>query len=320
MALAKLNERSIFRPNSQATLEAELNSLRGSLEEKDGLISALREALRSAATPDTRGSAADATADATADAGASRAVAAGSQQPTSPADQQDAVVENNAPAPRSADGRAVVPGRGVFAPLSDQSNRSFGRYHARSSQFMGAQGPVAAAGAAASHAVRGPRGRSWSRSSSVDVSGGTREDELGKSEADSSGATADLAGSSMAGSSSAGGDWAPPSRRDSGDGVVAGRAAAFPSRNGTPAGAKSSIGAVSSGRVGPPGVSRRRDGDGYTDIISQATAVTGTTLKSLWDSAWVVGSRVGLDGAVGSESPRSKPRRRGNSSHAVLIL
>ncbi|CAM9358791.1 unnamed protein product, partial [Sphacelaria rigidula] len=34
----------------QVTLEAEIASLRGSLEEKDGLIDALRQALRSAAT------------------------------------------------------------------------------------------------------------------------------------------------------------------------------------------------------------------------------------------------------------------------------
>ena len=300
-------------PGSQATLEAELNSLRGTLEEKDGLISALREALRSAATatPKTSGGAAP------VDAHASQtAVPGSSPPPSSPAELQDVVVQS-APAPRSADGRAVVPGRGVFAPLSNESTRSHGRYHSRSSRLMGAQEPGAAAEA--------PRGGPWSGSSSADGGGGIREGKLGRAEGGLWGAlNGDGDGSGVAASSSAREDVATSSRRGCSDGVVADSAVAFPSGSATPAAgtaaAKSSVRAASSGRVSPSGVSRRRDGDGYTDILSQATAVTGTALKSLWDSARVVGSRVGLDGAGGSESPRNKPLRRGNSSHAVLIL
>lgn len=296
--------------NSQTTLEAELKSLRGNLEEKDGLISALREALRSASIPNANRDAA------TVDAGVSR-TSTGSEQLTSPADQQDVVVENT-PALRSADGRAVVPGRGVFAPLSNESNRSQGRYHSRSSRLMGAQGPVAAAEAAARRAAGPPRGVPWSGSSSADGGGGTREGGPWGAP------NGDRAASEMLASSSTGEDVATPRRRGSSDGVVADSAVAFPRGNGTPAAgvaaAKRSTSAASSARVSPSGVSRRREGDGYTDIISQATAVTGTALRSLWESARVVGSRVGLDGAAGSESPRNKPRRRGNSSHAVLIL
>lgn len=304
-------------PNSQATLEAELNSLRGSLEEKDGLISALREALRSAATaaPKASGGAAPAPVD----AAASQAAVTGSSPPSSPADQLNVAVESTPAPPRAADGRAVVPGRGVFAPLSNESTRSQGRYHSRSTRLMGAQGPVAAAGAPS-------RGGPWSGSSSAEGGGGIREDGLGRAEGGRWGApNGDDAGSGVAASGSAGEDEATFSRRGSRDGVaVADAAAAFPSRNGTPvagtAAAKFNVRVASSGRVSPSGVSRRRGGDGYTGILSQATAVTGTALKSLWESARVVGSRVGLDGAVGAESPRNKPPRRGNSSHAVLIL
>lgn len=320
----------VCRRTSQATLEAELTSLRGSLEEKDGLVSALREALRSAATPAAGGGGGGSGDAAVLDAGASKQLAG-------PAGRQDVAVENSTPpAPRSAGGRAVVPGRGVFAPLSNESGRSQGRYHARSSRLMGAQGPVAAADeAAARQAMEGPRGGPRSGSSSVDgSSSGSREEERRRAEGGRRrGAPEDdddLAGSviMLAGGASSREDLTAPSRRGSGggdgDGVGAHSAAAFSGRSGTPAGvaaAKSgSTPAAPLGRVSPSGVSGRKDGDGYVDIISQATAVTGTALKSLWDSARVVGSRVGLDGGVGSELPRKKPLRRGNSSHAVLIL
>ncbi|CAM9582844.1 unnamed protein product [Ectocarpus sp. 12 AP-2014] len=61
--------------------------------------------------------------------------------------------------------------------------------------------------------------------------------------------------------------------------------------------------------------------EGNADIISQATAMTSSALRMLWNSAWGVGSRVRLDGGGdGLESPRKAQRQGGSSSHAVLIL
>lgn len=307
---------------SQATLEKELESFRGRLEEKDGLISALREALRSAATqhppttPTQNGGAA-ATLDAS---GAENRMANGHRQ------QDITGTAESTPKPRSADGRAVVPGRGLFAPLSDESNRSHGRYHSRSSRLMGAQGPVAAAEAVARHTGAAPdRGPSSGRSS---LQGGASKDgqaaakDVRRVEVAPDDGYYDPVVLADDVSSQREASAAMAARDRSHDDRVVESAALSPPSSGAALGTRrNNTGVAPSKRASPNSLKRRKRNaydDGYMDIISQATAVTGSALKNLWDSARVVGSRVGskLDGGGGSEAPL----RRGNSSHAVLIL
>lgn len=289
------NERSTW----QATLEAELISLRGNLEEKDGLISALREALRSAATPKANG-----------DATAATAVVSASQH-------DDA---SHISAPGSADGgggAAVVPGRGVFAPLSNESNRSRGRYHSRSSRLLGAQGPVAEAEAAA--AIASSRGNGSGNSSS------RRSSRYARGEVKPRNAEDVRWGGPDGGEN---GDYYSDSVSDRHSGganavVVDPEAGTFPHSNGGGGG-----GTAYSGRAGHNGEARREGnayyGDGHLDMLAQASMATGSALKVLWDSARVRWSRVGLDDGGegrGAGSPtKNTTRRRENSSHAVLIL
>lgn len=333
----------LAEPNSQATLEAELDSFRGRLEEKDGLITALREALRSAATQQTPTPTSTTTtqqggAATTLDAsGAVSHIANGHHH-------QDTIgtaesTPKNTPKPKlplSADGRAVVPGRGVFAPLplplNDESIRSHGRYHSRSSRLMGAQGPVAAAEAAARHTavMSVPGGGASSGSSLVHVGSDAREDGQASAEDVRKVEVApdhDYAGPVFQANDNDGSSHgeAPASMtaRDISRNVGAVESAALlPPSNGTLLGTqRKSTGASSSRRASPTSVTRRKRNakdEGYMDIVSQATAVTGSALRTLWNSAWVAGSRVGsrLDGGGGAETYSG----RENSSHAVLIL
>ncbi|CAN0118648.1 unnamed protein product, partial [Hapterophycus canaliculatus] len=129
----------------QVTLEAELASLRGSLEEKDGLIGALREALRSAAAPLETGLAANASPAASSDSAGSPAVRSEQGTATAAAVARRGVAAGNASAPHSADSGAAIAGRGAFAPRSSDSSgggskRGRARYHSRSSQFLSAHG------------------------------------------------------------------------------------------------------------------------------------------------------------------------------------
>ncbi|CAM9159674.1 unnamed protein product [Ectocarpus sp. 4 AP-2014] len=311
---ARLGEERIV----QATLEAELASLRRTIEEKDGLIGALREALRSAATPASGGDAANARAGTLAEHGAA--------QP--PARRRSA---DGMSMPRSADGRAVVPRRGVFSPRSSDSSRSRGRYHSRSSRFLSAQGPVAAAAAAAAAvaaeataavASRHERGEPWSGNSSLHgstyVTAG--EDRVGKNRRPPPiGDGNDDVDSTVSAVGEAGGESDEATGRrgissaatEAGSDVTSNRgehAAATLVRNRT--------GGHFSGRGTAP-----ESAEGNADIISQATAMTSSALRMLWNSAWGVGSRVRLDGGGdGLESPRKAQRKGGSSSHAVLIL
>jgi len=309
-----------------------LDSFRGRLEEKDGLITALREALRSAATQQapTRTSTTptitqQAGAVATFDASGAVNHAANGHH------HQDTIAHaEKTPKPRYADGRAVVPGRGVFAPLSDDSNRSHGRYHSRSSRLMGAQGPVAAAEAAARHTamVSMPSGGPSSGSSSVHGGSDTREDGQARTEDVRQVEVARDDGfhgpvfQANDGSSLGEASAANTARRSSRDGGVVESGVLFPPSNGAVVGTqRKNTGASPSKRASPNSLTRRKRNakdEGYMEIISQATAVTGSALRTLWDSAWVVGSKVGsrLDGGGGSDTTST----RGNSSHAVLIL
>ncbi len=197
---------------------------------------------------------------------------------------------------------------------------------------MGAQGPVAAAEAAARQTAlssmpgRGPS----SGSSSVHGGSDAREDGQARTEdvrpvqvggpvfqandGSSHGETSTTA------SSSGYGGVVETARHSSGDGGVVESTAPFPPSNGAVLGSeRKNTGASSSRRASPSSLRRKRNAndEGYMDIISQATAVTGSALRTLWDSAWVAGSTVGsrLDGGG-----RAETSSRGSSSHAVLIL
>ncbi|CAB1113206.1 unnamed protein product [Ectocarpus sp. CCAP 1310/34] len=309
---ARLGEERIV----QATLEAELASLRRTIEEKDGLIGALREALRSAATPARGGDAATARAGTLAGHGAAQ----------SSARRRSA---DGMSTPRSADDHAVVPTRGVLLPRSSDSSRSLGRYHSRSSRFLSAQGPVAAAAAAAAEAAaavasRHERAGPWSGKSSVHGSryaatGEDRVEEIrrprpigdGNDDADSTvSAVGGVGGASdevtaRSGNTSATTEAGPVATSNGGEHAAA---AATMFRNRT--------GGDFSGRGTAP-----ESAEGNADIISQATAMTSSALRMLWNSAWGMGSRVRLDGGGDVlESPRKAQRQGGSSSHAVLIL
>lgn len=290
---------------SQATLEAELASVRGNLEEKDGLISALREALGSAATPKANGD---------GDANANAAVVVSARQ-------HDDAIASHAPAPLSASpgsGAAVVPGRGVFAPLSNESNRSRGRYHSRSSRLLGAQGPVAAAEAAA--AIASSRGNGSRNPFSQGRSRFAREEEKPR-RAEGAARRGAPNGGEKDNSHS---DVVSFRHSSSADAVVVDPAAgAFSHGYGGGVGGA----AASSGRAGQNREARGEGnafyGDGHLDMLAQASVATGSALKGLWDSARVRWLGVGLNGgdAEGAESPTKSTSRRGdNSSHAVLIL
>ncbi|CBJ30454.1 expressed unknown protein [Ectocarpus siliculosus] len=305
---ARLGEERIV----QATLEAELASLRRTIEEKDGLVGALREALRSAATPASGGDASTARAGTLAEHGAA--------QPPARRRSADGILT-----PRSADGRAVVPGRGVFSPQSSDSSRSRGRYHSRSSRFLSAQGPVAAAAAAAEAvASRHERGGPWSGNSSSHGStyvaaGEDRVEEIRRpppigdsnDDVDSEVPAVGGAGGASDEATARNGNTSAATEAGSDDTSNGGghaAAAATMVRNRT--------GGDFSGRGTAPKIA-----EGNDDIISQATAMTSSALRMLWNSAWGVRSRVGLDGSGdGLESPRKAQRKGGSSSHAVLIL
>lgn len=316
-------------PNKkQATLEAELASLRGSLEEKEGLIGALREALRSSATPAAEnGAAVDASAATQVDPAGSPAVGPEEGTTTAAATARRGVAAENSGAPHSVDSGAAVPGRGAFAPRSSDSGggsrRGRGRYHSRSSQFLSAQGmaEAAATGAAAG--------------------GNARENEQTRGEGDQAGFTRGGEYDGDRATVVAGGAATAPDTSDSDAEVSSELGAGFAHGNGGeyPSGASAagfgaaslaagargqggSSGALAGGASGKSMARRERhsDGDGRAGIISQATAVTGTALRMLWDSARLVGSRAGVDGGGSSDSPAKTPRQRGTSSHAVLIL
>lgn len=270
-----------------------MTSLRGSLEEKNGLIDALREALRATATPgETDGG-----------------TAVGSS-PTAPQVPEHASVSRLV-----ANGRAV-PGRGVFA-RSNRPNR--GRYHSRSSRLLGTPGPVAmaeaqaAATVAATHAG-GPHPSTWNGSPPIVHS---REVEKAD-EAPAGGAVEDT-------------PLLPPGARV-GDVTAAAAGtsdrvgtAPVPSALVSPAtmsqsddeGAPEASASAASSAAHEEAKKEAHDG-GNGGIVARATAVTGTAWRVLWGSARVVGSRVGMD--RGPEVARPSPRRRDKSSHAVMIF
>lgn len=298
----------------QETLEAEVKSLRGSLEEKDGLIDALREALRATATPgETDGG---------------TAVAVGSDPTPTP------VPEHASISRLVADGRAV-PGRGVFAK-SDATSR--GRYHSRSSRLLGTPGPVAmaeaqaqasAATVAARHAGE-PRRKTWNGSPPV-FHTPQQEVEVGKADdapagdavqdtrllpsdavvGDVAAATTAAAPAATAATANRVGEATVPSVPVSlVDMSLSDDEGASEASEGAPLVASSAVLEEAKEKEAHDG------GDG--GIVAMATAVTGTAWRVLWGSARVVGSRVGMD--RGSEVTRPSPRRRDNSSHAVLII
>ncbi|CAM9770360.1 unnamed protein product [Ectocarpus fasciculatus] len=313
---ARLGEERIV----QATLEAELASLRRTIEEKDGLIGALREALRSAATPATPASGGDATT-ASADALAENSAA----QPPARRRSTDGMST-----PRSADGRAVVAGRGVFSPRSTDSGRSRGRYHSRSSRFLAAQGPVAAAAAAeaaAAVASRHERGGLWSGNSSAHgrtyaaAAGGEDRVEETRRPLPFGHGNDDGVDSTVWAASGAGGASDEETARSGNNSAATATGSDVTSIGGGHAAAAATMvrnrtGGDFSGRGTDP-----KSAEGNADILSQATAMTSSALRMLWNSAWGVGSRAGLDGGDGgSESPRKAQRQGRSSSHAVLIL
>lgn len=276
----------------QGTLEAEVTSLRGSLEEKNGLIDALREALRATATP-----------------GESDGGTAMGLGPTAPQVPEHASVSRLV-----ANGRAV-PGRGVFA-RSDRQNR--GRYHCRSSRLLGTPGPVAMAEAQAAATVAatqagGPRQSTWNGSPPIVHSpevekadeapvGGAVEDTpllppgAGVGDVTAAAGTADRVGAAPVPSA-----LVSPAIMSQSDDEGAPEASASAASSAAHEEAK-----------------EEAHGGGDDGIVARATAVTGTAWRALWGSARVVRSRVGMD--LGSEVARPSPRRRDKSSHAVMIF
>ncbi|CAM9602013.1 unnamed protein product [Ectocarpus sp. 12 AP-2014] len=230
--------------------------------------------------------------------------------------------------PRSADGRAVVPRRGVFSPSSSDSSRSRGRYHSRSSRFLSAQGPVAAAAAAAEAAAavasRHERGGPLSGNSSLHgntyaTAGEDRVEEIRRPPPIGDGN--DDEGSTVSAVRGAGGESDEATARSGNSSAATEAGSDVTSTGGEHATAAATLvrnrtGGDFSGRGTAP-----KNAEGNADIISQATAMTSSALRMLWNSAWGVGSRVRLDGGGdGLESPRKAQRQGGSSSHAVLIL
>lgn len=275
----------------QATFKAEVTSLRDRLEEKDGLIDALREALRSTAKPGQ-----------TVDDGSAIDSESSTEQP---------VAEDVSLSHAAFHGRAV-PGRPVFARRDGGSR---GRYHYRSSRLLGASGPVAMAEAEAAATVIAVRradapGRgAWSESTHTgtsvcdddqggdDVRPGPAEDVglLRRTSSVENGAGAELEAAvegsethASDSSASSGGDIAAPAGVDD----------------------PSSAPLLDEKTLEETGA-----GDG--GIVYRAKAASGTALRSLRNSAWVVGSRVGLDG--NREASGVRPQRS-SSSHAVMIM
>ncbi|CAM9384266.1 unnamed protein product [Scytosiphon promiscuus] len=326
----------------KATLEAELASLRGNLEEKDGLIGALREALRSAATPVDNG-----------------VVTPARDLTTTAPDAGRGVVAVTSSAPLSDDSAAAtaapaVPAKDTSASGSSDSSggskRGRGRYHSRSSRFLSAQGTVAATttgvtaeGVAARHEAFGQRRGSWGGDSSGDGGDKARDDEPTGGGGDRSifpnGGIHENGGVSA--TVVAGGTATAPDTSDTNAEMSSDFDSSFSNSDGgvNPAAANAvapgtatlaagvgnegrSSGAYTGGASTKTTARRERNAysDGRVGIISQATAVTGTALRMLWDSARLVGSRAAVDGGGGSDSPGKVPRQRDGSSHAVLIL
>lgn len=229
--------------------------------------------------------------------------------------------------PRSADGRAVVPGRGLFSPRSSDSSRSRGRYHSRSSRFLSAQGPVAAAAAAEAaaavascHERGGPRSENSSAHGSTQAAAGKdRVEEIRRPPPIGDGN--DDMDSTVSAVSGVGGTSDEATARS---GITSAATAAGSDVTSNGSGHAAAAATMANYRTGGD-FSGRGTGpkivEGNADILSQATAMTSSALRMLWSSAWGMGSRAGLDGdGGGSESPRKAQRQGGSSSHAVLIL
>lgn len=322
----------------QATLEAEVTSLRGSLEEKDGLIDALREALRSSASGEETGDPGAAVATAVAverEAVAAEAAAAAAATARDVAEMAPAPASAPAPTQDVLPGRLVV-GRGVFA-RSGGRNRE--RYRSRTSRLLSASGPVAmaeaetaataakaeAAAAAAAAAVTArreavrllPRGTEGENTLALGadpeggVAGGVRihPRPAGAAAALSLSSSSPLHDRSAAENAGAGLEESLPVAGT----LAAGAAASDYGQDGRPAVSGTAV----SGQEALPVGGVRENGDDGSGVMYQASAVTGAAFRVLRDSARVVRSRVGLDGAAPSPG---KPGRRSASSHAVLIL
>ncbi|CAM9723032.1 unnamed protein product, partial [Laminaria digitata] len=282
------------------TLEAETASLRGSLEEKDGLIDALRQALQSSSARTVEETAAD--------------PFSAQMEPAA------ANVAQRAPAPASAPPLSVLPGRlvvgrGVFARSDGRSDgRNRERYRSRTSRLLSASGPVAMA--EAEQAATAAKAAAAAAEAAAAAVSARREamplPPRARGAAEGDDGTPEFLGGGRgggAGVSGGGGEAGGGGVRSSRPAAAA--AAAFEA---------AVSGAASPGRGALPdeGVSNENGGDGGSGVRYQASAVTETAFRILRDSARVVRSRVGLDGG-GAPSP-GVPGRGSASSHAVLIL
>ena len=293
-------------------------SLRDALEEKDGLIDALREAVRSSTPPAEEADGAITSID------ADNAHGSATIQDDTPREQEEEsttpqhIDESDTPqdAPKS-DPRAdavvhglAVPGRGVFAPIG---SRSHGRYHPRPSRLLGAAGPIATARAEAVAArnIEEPPHR-------VAENPGTPYHDLEEPREENIGSLARRPGDTAALSDG------------QADECTGADVEGTPETPATPVGETSRPNSGSSAKAEaavdvclPEGAGSSRQepaerNEVENGVVDRATGSTGTALRKFWDSTRTARSKVGLSNKSGKDI--GVPRLEGKSSHAVLIL
>lgn len=316
------------------TLEAEIASLRGSLEEKDGLIDALRQALRSAATAQ--------------------------QTAATYPNGTDKIEHTFSPSRALADQTPPVPGY------------SSGRRHSgrpRPSRFLEAAGPeatskaasVAAAAAAAAAAAEsgvgeggtklkpsdgekmargvptggpaGPRdqngraGRDMGLSSKLTLGSEKVDEPLGGSDRGSAANAEETKGAVVGRSEEANAfvlDVVDVATRDMSTGSVDHAAA---TATADAIAARGHIGArPSSENDEKEGLSGAEDGLNSSreanggGVKSRSSTVPGAAWRAVWGSARAVGATVGFSPRKDNTNVAKASRHRSGSSHAVLIL